>query len=416
MVRFEKLPAAMLLTSGRPDHTSRKGTIMQETTGIVGVREEAVAAAAVVDETAIVAREDALMLDAEKSVAAGERGLRAGYFLAGQYIAEYRASRLARGHHSEMINMEVVGRVARHSGQKIDAFTLIAAYQAHELLDGADKWRAVPYSHFARQYRKFLERQVSADGKVETYVLLPNAESLCIQTFERCAAETMVEKEVEGQVSALVKSWRIADNEKKAKAKEETAKAKLDAQRVLDAQKKEVAELREELAKMEEEAKAAPEEAKEAKAKEVQEAKSIVAKEEAEQKRIKEEADAKAKAARQAENAATAAQRAVDRLLKSPEGKAGKGAKNRVMAEETPVNILAVAKSLGEAGKVKDVAEMVVEMIADDDTLEACLTALGKSDKLSNKSKRAIKGALVALHRVEAPVNASANGRAVAVA
>ena len=33
-----------------------------------------------------------------------------------------------------------------------------------ELLDSADKWRGVPYSHFARQYRKFLERQVSAVG------------------------------------------------------------------------------------------------------------------------------------------------------------------------------------------------------------------------------------------------------------
>lgn len=346
-----------------------------------------------------------LLQSVKSAMLRGERGLRDGYLDAGRFAREYRMMRLVEKHSAQAVDDDLRGVLSRHSAQRIKPYDLIAAAEAHRLLDPRDEFRDVSYSHFSREYRKFLER-VNRDTPDEIYVLLPGFEEECERVFREGAEADWNLGSTKDHVDQLVGEWRLADNARKQTEREATARDAIAARNAADAKVRAAADAKNELVKITAEVAAASDPATAAKEIDLDSAQAAVAEDAAAARAALDAARQSEKAQVKAAKAAAAAESAVARLTREP--KAPKAEKHSPPPLAfTPANIIDYLAKSSENGSARDaadnIAEIVAESVRDLDTLVVILDALSESDSFSKRIKKILKHTIIQLSRSEVP-------------
>ena len=373
-------------------------------------------------------------LDASaKAYARGESALRAGMLEAGRLAGEYLQQRLALGDK----RVDAVGLVAmrwsEHSATLLtatDVEAAIRASRAHQLLaveqglvgEGRKQGSAdvVPYGQWLGHWSRLVECEGRGTPD-EVYVLLPGLEGRCREFFAKAVKEALGRTAVAEGVSEIVRS-RSHDLAQRDALRAEEAKAKAKAE--AEGAAKAAAEL-----KASQEAQRVAEEAAKAKGDEAtaqalsESTADLVAKqkamleaqsraEQAERQRKTAEKAAAAKAAAERKAAEKAQRKAAEKAAAEAEdededededpkvGSTRKEEGRAPLGEPAGGNLLRAA---GQAGTVKDVAGMAVELLVGtgqpDDVLAELLRQLKAGGHVSKRGVSAIDAALLVLSR-----------------
>jgi hypothetical protein len=356
---------------------------------------------------------------AVKAFRKGESAYRAGLLESGRLSGEYIRQRLALGDQRAAAVQALEGAFAPWSSTAVDVSRLVRTWEAFRLLaleqglcgEGRKQGPAdgIPYGHFRDAWSRLVERRTGTGD--ESYVLLPGREAECLTLFresvqaglsrEACGEKVAALVREHAQQQAAAEKQRAAEADAKAKAEREAAeKAAAELQAAQQTADKAAAEAKAkgDKATAEAAAQALAELETKQRAMVEQQAKA----EQAERERARAEKAAAEQARREkaaAEKAARKAQTADKPATVATETPPGKDAK----AGTITGNLLRIA----EAGTVKDVAGMVVELITGtgkpEAVLEEVLRQLKAGGHVHKRAVGAIDAALLVLTRKEAP-------------
>jgi hypothetical protein len=369
---------------------------------------------------------DATRAAAVKAYRRGESAYAAGLLESGRLCGVYVGQRLALGDKREVAVKALEGDLSRFSSTEVDVNRLVRTYHAYRLLAEEPGLTAKPakgkpapadgvaYGVYRDHWCRLVER--AAGTREESYTLLPGVEKACLAMFRRAVRDELSPKAAGELCGRLVRAHaaRLARAEKARLAQAE-ARAKAERQ----AEQRAVADLRQaqqaaEKAKAEAKAKqdqataeAAARAAADLEAKQravvEQQAKAEQAERERQraEKAAKEQAERDRKAAEKAAAKAEAANKPA--TVTPPAGEAPKAPNPADQRGEVKGNLLRMA----EAGTVKDVAGMVVELITGtgkaEAVLEEVLRQLKAGGHVHKRAVGAIDAALLVLSRKEAP-------------
>lgn len=330
---------------------------------------------------------------AAQLVKGAERGLRDGYFRAAPLVWDFVTEMRRLKHSRESAINKAKYELELWSSSSIDIVRMMKAYFAHKLAV-ADQGAKIdlPYGHY---YLGFSNLVISVDSieADETFVLLPGAESKCIDLVRECAANSWNRKDTTAHVDTLVLAWN-QDQAAALKAERDQAAAQLAAQK-------------QEAQKLEQERKAAEQAAAQAE-KQAQTDLNESTKKNAEKAKAELLQKQRAEIEKQAEiDAMERAQSAGDKQLERVESAVkriqskgdrkdkGKGGKRE--------NLLPADKTDATPEQWADSAmEFILQHDEPENVLFALLSRLKTHEELSRPGQRAIQAALTTYNRNEA--------------